>query len=160
MLGLLYLNESYVDSVDAYFGVQALSNGWMFVPMQSEHDSVFGTWSCPTEPVFYDGAQDRPLSDRLPLYHGSFSNPVARGSAVYYWGFDGDRIYAVSYDFDESTADTTFLAEDANLLATGNRYQFLPPQFSDSVIPYETWPGRLFVLSGELAVVADSQVER
>ena len=70
------------------------------------------------------------------------------------------QVPAGTREQDESTADTTFLAEDANLLATGNRYQFLPPQFSDSVIPYETWPGRLFVLSGELAVVADSQVVR
>lgn len=158
--GILSVNGTRLDTVDLYVGVQPVLGGLIFLPMRSEEDPSFGVFTCPTELVLFDGTEKSPLAELLPMFNGAFSNPMADGSNIYYWGFGDSRLYAIRHDFDSAVVDTTFLTDDTGLLATGNRYQFLMPELDGERVVFSTWPGRTFVLNMEFELISDSVAHR
>ena len=155
-LGVLFVDGSYTDTVDLSFGIHAVTGGHFFAPMETVEEPFVGFMRCPLDPVFFDGNDRTALAELLPLFRPGLSNPTSLSDTVLYWGFQGNRIYAVRFALTRGQADTTFLTDDPAELQHGNRYHFDPPLLLDGEIVFSTWSGRVFVLDEDLAVIRDS----
>jgi hypothetical protein len=154
-VGTLYADGVFVDSVDLYLRVHSLPGGILFAPVRSSELPDLGIETCPEGPVLFDGLNRRPLKEFLPFFSEHFSSPTVIDSMIWYWGFIGDRLYAVKYEVRTDRADTVFLAEDQLLQATDNRYQFQSPERTNSHVRYATYR-RTFTLATDMRVVHDS----
>lgn len=113
--GVLYRNGVYVDSIDLWFGLLRVPGAVLFQPISLREEAYFGTLAFLADPVYYDGVRRCFLREILPLWHDVWSSAAVIDSTLYYWGIvlrDSaweTAHWAVTYDFRDHSADSTFL---------------------------------------------------
>ena len=160
---VLYLDTTYIDTVDVGFGVQSVPGGVIFLPIRSyDVDNIdcagdgvcsdFGSFT------FYDGKTRVKLSELVPQVMTGLSSPSVIDSVLFFWTMDrhpegGYTLWAVKHDFRGGLADSTYLYRD--LLETDNPRYMRPPVEDDGLIRFGTGL-RIFWLTKDLEIVRDS----
>jgi hypothetical protein len=131
-VGLLYLSNVFIDSVDIDFGVHRVGrDSLLFLPVIG--DDV-------DDHVLYDGTTCVKLASKLPYLDSYFSSPTAETNRLYYWGLrklseSGYAIYAMRFDFGRSQVDSVLL--DTMDLRTDYRFHFAAPKVVANGVEYK-----------------------
>lgn len=150
----------HIDSIELSFGVVHVPGGVILEPVRRYPDDLNEVLVCPEKPVLVRGDTVQLLEDVLPFFNGNLPALTAVDSSILYWAIVDTRIFAARYRFQTRQTDTTFLIENADLLATDNMWQLLPPRMDHSTWVFETWPGQRFKLDTALRLIRRDTVVR
>jgi hypothetical protein len=131
-VGLLYLSNVFIDSVDIDFGVHLIGrDSLLFLPVIG--DAV-------DDHVLYDGTTCLKLASKLPYLDSYFSSPNVEKNRLHYWGLrklseSAYAIYAMRFDFGRSHLDSVAL--DTMDLRTDYRFHFAAPKVVADGIEYK-----------------------
>jgi hypothetical protein len=158
--GILRTAIGNIDSIELGFGAVVVPGGVIVEPVRGGRDDANEILVCPTEPVLVRGATVQPLAGLLPFFKRTLPAMAAIDSSILYWAIVEDRVYAARHSFQTGKTDTTFLVQDADLLATDNMYQLLPPRSVGATRIFETWPGQRFKLDSGMRLIGHDSIVR
>jgi hypothetical protein len=141
-LAVLYVSDTFVDSVDAAFGASKVGeDSLVFLPVRSFALDNGGRGAEITRHVLATRGQRRELEGWLPYFTSYFSSPVVQARSLYYWGLRpmsaaGGRyeLYAMRYTFGANRLDSLRLGRVE--LYTDNRFHLPPPALTDSGVVF------------------------
>ena len=131
-VGLFYLGNTFVDSVDIEFGVHRVGrDSLVFLPVIVDDIG---------DHLLYNGSTCVPLATRLPYLDSYFSSPSVEQNSFLYWGMKklSERayaIYAMRYDLARAKLDSLLL--DTLAIATDYRFYFAAPKVVGDSIEYK-----------------------
>jgi hypothetical protein len=143
-----------IDSLETAFGLHCTGpDTCVYLRVAAdERGTANGTYF--TGLVLFSRGSGVDISDSLPLYNGHFSSPSVIGSQLYYWGFGGDEIYAVRFDFSAWRADSLRLDVRGSVITDSPLY-FRRPVSDGKTIVYAITGGQVFHVHPALTMAAE-----